>query len=128
VGGNSFWEFVILDGEAQTSRTDKEKETLPLSVQEKELETIFCSLKTSNAALSTVGNAHDDEHFEDVDAPSTDPVDLVETEVEWIAALKKLSQVKKYFLNPLALKDLNVVGWEMLVQNLKETRLKQRDE
>jgi hypothetical protein len=28
----------------------------------------------------------------------------------------------------LALKDLNVVGWEMLVQNLKETRLKQRDE
>jgi hypothetical protein len=38
MGDNSFWEFVILDGVAQMSRTDQEKETVPLSVQEEELE------------------------------------------------------------------------------------------
>jgi hypothetical protein len=96
-------------------------------------------MKTLNAVVASVDstinsndqieedddNEDDDEQFEDKDAPSITPV---ETEEERIAALKKLSQVKKYFLNPLALKDLNVVGWEMLGQDMKETRLKQRDD
>jgi hypothetical protein len=139
MGENSFLEFIILDGAAQTSRTNREKGTVPLSVHEEELETIFCSMKMSNAVVasadSTINsndqieedddNEDDDEQLEDEDVPSINPV---ETEEEWIAALKKLSQVKKYFLNLLALKDLNVIGREMLGQDMKETRSKQRDD
>jgi hypothetical protein len=107
VGDNSFWGFVILNGAAQTSRTNSEKETVPLLVHEEELETIFCRMKTLNAVVASVdsiinsndqieeddNNKDGNEQFEDEDAPSINPL---ETEEERIAALKKLLQVKKY--------------------------------
>jgi hypothetical protein len=55
-------------------------------------------------------------------------VDGSETEEEQRAALNKLSQVKKYFLNQMKLQDLDVIGQYMLGPDLKATRLKKQEE
>jgi hypothetical protein len=50
---NSFWDFVNLNREKETSPSDREKETVPLSGYEEELENIFFTMKASDAVLST---------------------------------------------------------------------------
>jgi hypothetical protein len=52
----------------------------------------------------------------------------IENEEAQRAALNKLSQVKKYEISLLALQDLDVVGREMLGDDLKEKRELQREE
>jgi hypothetical protein len=49
---NSFCKFVIFQHEAQTNRTNKEKETFPLMPHAEELETIFFSWKASDAVVA----------------------------------------------------------------------------
>jgi hypothetical protein len=131
---NSFWEFVILNRESETSSTDKEKETVPLSAYEEELETIFFSLKTSDAVVSTIESNLDDSGDEDEDddlledaADSENMEEPIKTEEECRAALNKLSTVKKYQISQMALQDLDVVGHAMLGPDLKAKRLEQRD-
>jgi hypothetical protein len=55
-------------------------------------------------------------------------VDGIETEEEQRAALNKLLQVKKYFLNRMVLQDLEVIGRDILGPDLKATRLKKWEE
>jgi hypothetical protein len=62
---NSFWEFIIFQREAQTNRTNKEKETVPLTPHEEELETMFFSSKALDAAVQTVDSNEELNDFED---------------------------------------------------------------
>jgi hypothetical protein len=126
---NSFWEFVILDREGQTNRTDKEEETVQLSTHDEELETIFFCLMSSDAVVPAVNsNRIEEDDDEDNDKEPAVVDGALETEEERRAALNKLSRVKKYSFNPMALKDLDVVGQAMLGPGLRETRMKQREE
>lgn len=140
---NSFWDFVNLNREKETNPSDREKETVPLSAYEEELENIFFTMKASDAVISpnesNLGvdddeepeDADDGEDIENVveeDLNNNEAAETIETEDERIAALKKLSNVKKYEVSQLAIRDLDVIGREMLGPNLKETRLQQRED
>jgi hypothetical protein len=139
---NSFWEFVVLNRASETQRNDRDKETVPLSAYEEELQTIFFSLKSSDAIRSPHYDDNerdndddsedllDDDNDEEMNDDNTDGmvVEQTETEEDRVAALNKLSQVKKYAVSQMALLDLDVVGREMLGPNLKENRSKQRED
>jgi hypothetical protein len=127
---NSFWEFVILNRESETKRTDKEKETVPLSAHEEELQSIFFSLKESDAVqLSTVNaNLEENNDDEELDDETNDNDGQIETEEERRAALNKLSTVKKYGICQTALQDIDLVGREMLGTDFREVRLRQRED
>jgi hypothetical protein len=46
---NSFWELVIRNRQSKKNQKDKNKETVPLSAYEEELQSIFFSLKDLDA-------------------------------------------------------------------------------
>jgi hypothetical protein len=127
---NLFWEFVILNRESETNRTDKEKESVPLSAHKEELESVFFSMKESNAEIATVESILQEEEDDDDDEEPVDDEaneeDPIKTEEERRAALNKLSTVKKYKINPMALKDIDAEGRALLGDGLRDARLKQR--
>jgi hypothetical protein len=73
-------------------------------------------------------NLEEDDDDEQRDDEINDDDEPVETEEERRAALNKLSTVKKYGISWPALQDLDIVGREMLGPDLREMRLKQRED
>jgi hypothetical protein len=125
---NSFWELVIRNRQSKKNQKDKNKETVPLLAYKEELQSIFFSLKDLDTVECQV-DMEDEEKEGDEDKRIDDNADSpIENEEERRADLKKLSQVKKYEILLLALKDLDVAGHAMLASDLKEKRQKQRDE
>jgi hypothetical protein len=95
---HSFWEFVILNHDSDTKRSDREREMVPLSAYEEELQTIFFILKSLDAVISDLDDQDKDKaDNNDMVEDEVDDIaeELIETEEECIAALHKLSQVKK---------------------------------
>jgi hypothetical protein len=112
---DSFWELVQLNRKLVKKWKDKKKETVPLLPYKEELQTIFFSLKDSNAVVYDLedneDNEDDNEDFTDEDDLVEESLeDPVENEEQRRAALNKLSKVKKYEISQLALQDLDVIG------------------
>jgi hypothetical protein len=128
IHNNCFWEFVILNRDSETTRSDKEKETVPLTPYEEELHNIFFSMKASDEVVSNLeenDEGADDSHIEDDGSIGEEEGgnditgDPIESEEERRAALNKLSKVKKYGISQMAVLDLDVVGRELLGPDLK---------
>jgi hypothetical protein len=128
IHNNCFWEFVILNRDSETTRSDKEKETVPLTPYEEELHNIFFSMKASDEVVSNLeenDEEADDSHIEDDGSIGEEEGgnditgDPIESEEERRAALNKLSKVKKYGISQMAVLDLDVVGRELLGPDLK---------
>jgi hypothetical protein len=128
IHNNCFWEFVILNRDSETTRSDKEKETVPLTPDEEELHNIFFSMKASDEVVSNLeenDEEADDSHIEDDGSIGEEEGgnditgDPIESEEERRAALNKLSKVKKYGISQMAVLDLDVVGRELLGPDLK---------
>jgi hypothetical protein len=129
IHNNCFWEFVNLNRDSETTRSDKEKETVPLTPFEEELHNILFSMKSSNKVVSNLeeneeeaddSNVDDDGSIEEDDGGNENAEEPIESEEELQAALNKLSKVKKYGISQMAILDLDVMGRALLGPDLKE--------
>jgi hypothetical protein len=123
---NAFWEHVSFDKKKSTMEKERRKEEIPLTAHEAELERIFFDLKEQVAVPvedPEVENG-EEELIErtNLDNDGGAGVHRPESEEERVVALKKLTTVKKYAFNKLAMKDMREYGVGLMGDNIVEER------
>jgi hypothetical protein len=129
--GNAFWKHVLFSKRTPTNDREKRKEDIPLTDHEIELESIFFDLREQEAVPTVELDLQD--HEGEVMGATTlegecdDELFHPETEEERVAALKKLSSVKKYAFNKLALQDMVEYGTMLMGGTIVEERKKAKE-
>jgi hypothetical protein len=108
---NAVWRHVNFDKKTLIMEADNSKAIVPFTTAEQELERVFFNLSRDEAvpAVETEEGGDREDKEEGALGNAETEVGQLEMEEERVAALKKLSTVKKYEFHSRALEDMAVV-------------------